>query len=130
MQLSKKFDIYSFKYDNLIVLGDFNAEMTNTYVEEFCSVYNVKNLIKDPSCFKNPEKPTLIDHVLTNHPRCFQHSDVYETDLSDFHRIALTVLEIYHSKKNPKVLQYRDYKNFTNQHFRRDLLWELLPQNS
>ena len=129
VQLSKKFDFYSSKYENFIVLGDFNAEMTNTHMEEFCSVYNFKSLIKDPTCFKNPEKPTTIDHILTNHPECFQHSGVYETGLSDSHRLTLTVLRVFHSKQNPKIIQYRDYKNFTNEHFRRDLLRELSFQN-
>ena len=124
-QLSKKFDFYSSKFENFIVLGDFNTEMTNSHMEEFCSVYNFKSLIKDPTCFKNTEKPTTIDHILTNHPRCFRHSGVYETGLSDFHRLTLTVLKVYHSKQNPKIIQYRDYKNFTNKHFRRDHLREL-----
>ena len=35
-QLSKKFDFYSSKYENLIVIADFNAEMTNTHIEKFC----------------------------------------------------------------------------------------------
>ena len=33
---SKTFDLYSSKYENFIVLGDFNAEMTNTHMEELC----------------------------------------------------------------------------------------------
>ena len=116
------------KYENFVVLGDSNAEMTNTNME-FCVVYNFKSLIKHPTYFKNPEKPTTIDHILTNHPRRFQHSGVYETGLSDFHRLTLTVLKVCHSKQNPKIIQYRDYKNFTNEHFRRDLLRELSFQN-
>ena len=98
--------------------------MTNTHMEEFCSVFNFKSLIKDPACFKSPEKPTTIDHILTNHPRGFQHSSVYETGLSDFHRLTLTVLRVYHSKQNLKIIQYRDYKSFTNKSFRRDFLRE------
>ena len=43
--------------------------MTNTHMEESCSVCNFKSLIKDPTCFKNPEKPTTIDHILTNHTK-------------------------------------------------------------
>ena len=54
VQLSKKFDFCSSKYDNFIVSGDFSAEMTNTHMEEFCSVYNCNSLIKDTTCFKNP----------------------------------------------------------------------------
>ena len=63
LQLSKKFDFYSSKYENFIVLGDFNVEMTKTHMEEFCSVFNFKNLIKDSTCFKNSEKPTATDHI-------------------------------------------------------------------
>ena len=44
-------------------------------------------------------------------------------------RLTLTVLKVFHSKQNPKIIQYRDYKNFTNEHFRRDLLRELSFQN-
>ena len=28
---------YSSKYENFFVIGDFNAEMTNNYLEEFCA---------------------------------------------------------------------------------------------
>ena len=38
-------------------------------------------------------------------------------------------MKVYHFKQNPKIIQYRDYKNFTNEHFRRDLLRELSFQN-
>ena len=129
VHLSRKFDFYCSKYNKFIVLGDFNAEMTNTHMEEFCSAYNFKSLIKDPTCFKNPETPTIFDHIFTNHPRCFQHSGVYETGLSDFHRLSLTVLKVYHSKKDAKIKQYRDYENFTNELFKRVLLRELSFQN-
>ena len=63
-----------------MVPGHFNAEMTNTHKEEFCLVYNYKR----PNCSKNPEKPTTIDHILTNHLRCFQYWSVYETEYSEF----------------------------------------------
>ena len=45
--------------------------MKNTHMGEFCSVHDFKNLMKDPTCFKNPEKPSTDDHFVTNHPRCF-----------------------------------------------------------
>ena len=89
-------------------MGGFNTEMTNTHREEFFSVYNFKNLIKNQTCLKNPQKPNAVDQILTNHPRCFQHSGVYETDLSHFCRLTLTVLKVQHSKQNPKIIQYRD----------------------
>ena len=81
VNLSKNLDFYSSKYENFIVLGDFNAEMTNNYLEEFCASYNPKNLIKEPICFKNIDNPTLIDHILTKHPKSFHSSSVYETGI-------------------------------------------------
>ena len=47
VHLSKTFHFYSSKCENFIVLGDFNAEMTNTHMKEFCSVYNFKSLMKE-----------------------------------------------------------------------------------
>ena len=54
-------------------------EWQNIHIEKFCSAYNFINLIKDPTCFKNPETPTTIVHILTNHLKCFQNSGVYES---------------------------------------------------
>ena len=62
VSLSKNLDFYSSKYEHFIVIGDFNEEMTNNYLEEFCASYNLKNLIKQPTCFKNPDNPRLIDY--------------------------------------------------------------------
>ena len=37
-----------------------------------------------PTCFKNPDKPTCIDLILTNKPNLFQHSSAFETGFSNF----------------------------------------------
>ena len=79
VNLSKNLDFYSSKYENFIVIGDFNAEMTNSCLEEFCPSNNLQNLMKQPTCFKNADHPTLIDHSLTNHPKSFHSSSAYET---------------------------------------------------
>ena len=86
--LSERFNQYFSKYDNIIALGDFNAEMSKTHLQEFCATFSLTNLIKESTCFKNLEKPTGIDHILTNHPKFFQHSGTYETGLSDFHKLT------------------------------------------
>ena len=112
VNLSKNLDFYSSKYENFIVRGDCNAEMTNNYLAEFCASYNLKNLIKEPTCFKNIDNPTPIDHILTNHQKSFHSSSVYETGLSDFHKLILTVLKTFHLKHKPKIIQYRDFNHF------------------
>ena len=97
--LSERFNQYFSKYDNIIALGDFNAEMSNTHLQEFCATFSLTNLIKESTCFKNLEKPTGIDHILTNHPKSFQHSGTYETGLSDFHKLTYTVLKMHYAKQ-------------------------------
>ena len=94
-------------------------------MEEFCVSYNLKNLLNQPSCFKNLENLTRIDHILTNHAKIFHLSSVYETGLSDFHILTLTVSKVFHVKHESKIIQYRDFNHFDNASFRADLLHEL-----
>ena len=121
----KALEYYSSKYENVIVLVDFNAEMSNPRLSESYAHYSFKNLINEPTCYKNVDKPTSIDHILTNHARCFQYSGIYETSFSDFHKLTFTVLKMFYAKQKPRIIKYQDYKNFDNIIFRMDLLKKL-----
>ena len=78
--------------ENVILLGDFNIEVEEKYLSNFMSVHNLKTLIKQKACFKNPENPTCRDLILTNSPRSFQNSRVCETRLSDFHKLTIKTI--------------------------------------
>ena len=108
-------------YANLVLLGDFNAEPEEESIAEFLNLYNLKNLVKQNTCFKNPDKPTCIDLILTNCPRSFQNTDTFETGLSDFHKLTFTVLKQHFPKQKPRVVIHRQYKNFRNDYFRIEL---------
>ena len=41
---------------SFLTVGDFNSEMTESAMENFCGTYHRHNLIKDPTSFKNPDK--------------------------------------------------------------------------
>ena len=103
--------------------------MSNTHLQEFCATFSLTNLIKESTCFKNLEKPTGIDHILTNHPKSFQHSGTYETGLSDFHKLTYTVLKMHYAKQRHQIIKYRCYKNFDHETFRSHLLKELSLSN-
>ena len=106
-----------------------NMEANNSAMSIFCDTYNLKILIKEPTCFKNPNKPSWIDLMLTNKPRSFKHSCVIETGLSDSHRMTVTVMKATFEKLQPRVVNYPDYKYFENCRFRTDLLSELSKAN-
>ena len=61
----KNLDLLSGNYENIFLMADFNADMENINLKNFCDLYNFKNLIKEPTCFKNPVNPTCIDFMLT-----------------------------------------------------------------
>ena len=62
--LGKKLDSFTQHYDNILLLGDFNCEPHEKCITDFCQVYNIKNMIKEPTCFKNPMNPSCIDLIL------------------------------------------------------------------
>ena len=83
-----------------------------SFLDEFCDLYNLANLIKVPTCFKNLASPASIDVMLTTSYRSFHNLCAIETGLSNFHKIIVTVMKI-HLKKEPKIVQYRDHSNFS-----------------
>ena len=56
--LSNFLDLYSSKYKKMLILGDFNVGIDEPHMKSFCVTYNLKNLIKKPTCNKNPDNPT------------------------------------------------------------------------
>ena len=79
-------------------------------------------MISKPTCYKNPDKPTCIDLILTNCLESFQNFCVIETGLSDFHKMFVTIMKTSYRKIEPRVRNYQDYKSFSNEGFRESLL--------
>ena len=69
----------------------------------------------------NPNNPSSIDTILTNRKNSFENSATIETGLSDLHKIIFTMLNSKFKKKDPKVINFRCYKNFHENSFREDL---------
>ena len=117
------------KYGNIILLGDFNTETVVSSMQQFCETYHLTNLIKEPTCFKNPLNPSSIDLILTNRPKCFIGNTVIETGLSDHHKMTITVLKTSFPKQTPNIIRYRDYKNFSLIQFRNEVFANLNNMN-
>ena len=120
-ELSKCLDFYLSKYDNIILLGDFNSETREREMSNFCDTYNLSSLNDKATCFKSVINPSNIDLMLTNKPKLFKNSMVIETGLSGFHKLTITALKSAINKKPPIVITYREYKRFSNDKFRTDL---------
>ena len=90
--------------ENFFLMGDLNVEGHTGFLKEFCDLYNLKNLIKVPTCFKNPDFLTTIDVMLTTSYRGFYNSCAIETELSDFHKMIVTVTKSRLQKRNLKII--------------------------
>ena len=122
-------DHYIPKYGNFLLLGDINSEMHEYAMKEFTETYNLNNLVKDHTCFKNPLNPSLIDLILTNRSRSFQNTQTIKTGLSDHHKLTITVIRVFFPKQAPTIFTYRDYKHYEEDLFRNELFEELQNVN-
>ena len=127
--LRRNLDLFSAHYENLIIIGDFNTDINQSFMKSFCESYTLSSLIKKPTCLKNPQSPSYMDLILTNSPYSFQNSCAIETGLSDFHKMTVTVMKTTYEKLKPRIANYRDYKNFCNDTFRQKLLEKLATEN-
>ena len=115
--LSKCLDLCSSSYDNLIIVGDFNVYVDEICMSGFCDILGYKNLIRDTTCYKNPENPSSTGLVLTNNLRSFRNSSVIEAGLSDFHRTVVTAMKTSFQRLKSRVVNYRDYRSLKNKVF-------------
>ena len=113
------------KFDNLIIMGDFNIDITKKdcsgfdKLEELRDTFNLTNLIKSETCCINNHKST-IDLFFTNKPLSFQGTST-ETGLSDCHKLITTFMRSFVSRLKPKIIFFRNYKKFDETKFLADL---------
>ena len=120
--LRNSLNLHFSKYEKILIFGDFNVEIEEANRKSFCENYNLKSLIKQATCYKNPNKPTCIHLILTNVPRVFQSTCVIETGLSDFRLMTVTDVGKTFKKIRPRVINYRSYRDFSNETFRVSLI--------
>ena len=109
-------------YDDFIVIRDLNSEISGIAMFEFFETYNLQNLVKDPTCYKNPSEPTCTDLILANFPKSFHQTQIIESGLPDFQKLTLTLLKTHFLRLKASLVSYRDYKGFINNYFRSELL--------
>ena len=61
--VSKIIDMYLKDYENIILIGDFNSTVNENSMSEFGQIYNLHNLINEPTCYKNPNNPSSIEMI-------------------------------------------------------------------
>ena len=104
----------------------------NTKVEcmqSFLKLYGHTILISKPLCYKNPERFSSTDRILTNSLSSFKNSFAIETCLSDFYKMTITVMKTTFQKLKPKLIYYQDYSMFSNDKFGEEPSYNLSAEN-
>ena len=110
-------------------MEDFNVTDDEHHMKSFCENCGLKNLTRQPTCYKNPSNPVCIDLILTNVPRSLQSTCVVETGLYDFHLTTLTAMRKSFKKDQPKIINSSSYKNFSNEKYRETVINNLPKEN-
>ena len=94
-QVSKSLNELIKEFENINMLGDFNAQIMNTTMKDFCESYGLNHLMTEPTCFENAPNPTCIDMIMTNSPKSFENSLYIETVLKGRHRKDMKIMYRY-----------------------------------
>ena len=92
-------------YDNIVLAGDLNIDLldpskdTLNHLSDLLDVFNLKNLVKEPTCFMS-HKGSLIDLILTNKHRSFHKTQGFVTDIS-YLDSRLIQGELYNNYREP-----------------------------
>ena len=115
---------YSAQYEHIVIFGDFNMSVENSHFQNLMQIYDLSPLIKEPTCFQS-HNPTCIDNFLTNQKAMFKLSRLFETGLSDHHKLISVVMKSGVFRGLPRKKICRSYKKFDLEHFNIALKSEL-----
>ena len=106
-----------------------NLELSNKNLKRLLNDYDLNNLVCNNTCFKS-SKGTCIDLILTNKKMSFQHTNSFETGLSDCHHLIYSMFKMSYLKQKPVKYTYRKYKDYNLDSFKCDLRHNLNKYNT
>ena len=110
-QLHGALSFYGTTYDHFLLLGDFNISHDDERFKEYCNLSYLYHLIKTPTCYMGTNCSS-IDDIITNMTFLFMKFLTVETEISDYHKLIMSICRMTFAKSKIKKLFYRCYKNF------------------
>ena len=78
--------------------------MSEPSLNEFCQTCNLESIVNQPTYLKNPKNPSCIDLMLTNKQEKFLKAKTFETGLSNFHKMMISVFKTSFKKQKRKIV--------------------------
>ena len=99
--LNKELTNLAVRYDNFILLRDFNLTVRNKNLNSFMNVFYLENLIKTSTRFESIN-PACIDLIFTN--EFFKKSCPVKVGIFDHHHVVASKTELYSRQKRSMLL--------------------------
>ena len=110
-------DLYINDTSLTIFVGDFNYNMkTHNFLKDLCDLYDLTNMIKEPTCFKS-DSPSILDLILTDKPRSLSGTINTDIGLSDFHNVIAVATKLHAQPRIKRKVIYRSMKHFDENEF-------------
>ena len=100
----------------MLFAGDLNANICEPTLTSFCILFTLKIPVKEPTCYKNSNNPSCIYLFLSKYATNFHNTCVFESGLSDFYKLSVTLLSKFESLP-PKITSYRTNKQSYKEKF-------------
>ena len=113
--------------NNVFIIGDLNVNFLHhpNQLTQVCDNFDLRQIVKEPTCFKSVDNPSLLDIILTNCPRSITSSINLPLGISDFHNFISAATKIKRPSNEPRTINYRTMKNFNEDVYKQDL--EIAP---
>ena len=128
--MSILFEMFTFRGNDVLFLGDFNCDMIQPdkapkdgrCLMDFLDVYHLKNLVTQsiPSRVTKSTE-TLIDLISTTNKRRFLQTGVVDTQISD-HSLVYSIMRVTLPRLRSRKIAFRSFKNFDRDKFVDDLI--------
>ena len=92
--IDKGLDVY-FTNEKVALADGFNAYVREKLCNACLYQHKVTFINKNLTCYKNPNSPNCIDHILTNSPKIFLKTEMVFQGFSDFHKLVLSVFNLH-----------------------------------
>ena len=99
--MSRITDSILMTHEDLAFVGDMNCcPSKSDTIKTFCDLYNLSDLINEPTCFKG-STPSILDVILVTNPRRYISTLNARCYVIDFHNIIGAATKRFAPEKNP-----------------------------
>ena len=90
---------------------------SNPNLSQFLDTFALLPLNIDQTCFKKSKNPRCIDLLLTDLKPSLKKTTLFETGISNHHKIIPTIMNFHFTTESPIIKYYRDYGKFDIDYF-------------